>query len=214
MDPSIVVGIIHGSQLIRDGIADLLNKQSGVRVMGVFGSAREALDRPLQEEHVLLYDLGTSHQDGPALVQELRERIPQAKVLVFGVTDDVQHILECVRAGASGCILDDVSLDDLLAAIQSVSRGTPSSSPKVVTALFSYVAGLQKSDDERPPATPLTAREEQILQLMAEGLDNKAIAQQLYLQPQTVKNYVHQVLQKMNLRNRLEVIRTVRSTKQ
>lgn len=213
MESSIAVGIIHGSQLVRDGIGDLLNKQSGVRVAGVFANAREALDHPLQGEHVLLYDLATSHQDGQALVHELRERIPEAKVLVFGVTDDVQAILECVRAGASGCILDDVSLDDLLTAIHSVSRGVPSSSPKVVTALFSYVANLQTADGERPPATPLTVREEQILQLMAEGLDNKAIAQQLYLQPQTVKNYVHQVLQKLNLRNRLEVIRTVRSTK-
>ncbi len=213
MDSSIGVGIIHGSQLVRDGIGNLLNKQSGVRVTGAFASAREALDHPLQGEHVLLYDLGTSHQDGPALMQELRERIPQAKVLVFGVTDDVQHILECVRAGASGCILDDVSLDDLVAAIHAVSRGIPSSSPKVVTALFSYVAGLQETDGERPPATPLTPREEQVLQLMAEGLDNNAIAQKLYLQPQTVKNYVHQVLQKLNLRNRLEVIRSLRSTK-
>ncbi|MGH2375035.1 MAG: LuxR C-terminal-related transcriptional regulator [bacterium] len=213
MDEFIAVGIVHSGQLVRDGIGDLLNKQPGVRVTGVFGNAREALDHPLQGEHVLLYDLGTSHQDGPALMHELRERIPQAKVLLFGVTDDVQAILECVRAGASGCILDDVSLDDLLAAIHSVSRGVPSSSPKVVTALFSYVAGLQQTDGERPPVTPLTAREEQILQLMAEGLDNKAIAQKLYLQPQTVKNYVHQVLQKLNLRNRLEVIRTLRSTK-
>lgn len=213
MDESVAVGIIHSSQLVREGIGDLLNKQSGVRVTGAFGNAREALDHPPQDEHVLLYDLGTSHQDGPPLMQELRERIPHAKVLMFGVTDDVQAILECVRAGASGCILDDVSLDDLLAAIRSVSRGVPSSSPKVVTALFSYVASLQPSDDDRPPAAPLTPREEEVLQLMAEGLDNKAIAQKLYLQPQTVKNYVHQVLQKLNLHNRLEVIRSLRATK-
>ena len=209
---SISVGIIHSSELVREGIGDLVNKQAGVRVSGAFGNAREALDRPLQGDHVLLYDLGTSHQDGPALIQELRERIPQARVLMFGVADDVHAILECVRVGASGCILDDVSLDDLLAAIRSVSRGTPSSSPKVVTTLFSYVASLQAGDD-RPPAAPLTTREEQVLQLVAEGLDNKAIAQRLYLQPQTVKNYVHLVLQKLNLRSRLDVIRSMRSGK-
>lgn len=213
MDESVAVGIIHNSQLVRDGVGDLLNRQPGMRVTGAFGNAREALDHPVPEEHVLLYDLGTSHHDGPALMQELRERVPHAKVLMFGVTDDVQAILECVRAGASGCILDDVSLDDLLAAVRSVARGVPSSSPKVVTALFSYVASLQPGDDEHPPSAPLTPREEEVLQLMAEGLDNKAIAQKLYIQPQTVKNYVHQVLQKLNLHNRLEVIRSLRSTR-
>ncbi len=212
MDESIAVGIIHSSEIVREGIGDLLNKQPGVRVTGTFGTAREVLDHPVQGDHVLLYDLGTSHQDGPALTQEMRERVQQAKVLMFGVADDVQAILECVRVGASGCILDDVSLDDLLVAIRSVSHGTPSSSPKVVTTLFSYVARLQAGDDQ-PPAAPLTAREEQVLQLMAEGLDNKAIGQKLYLQPQTVKNYVHQVLQKLNLHNRLEVIRSLRSPK-
>lgn len=208
----IAVGIIHGSQLVRDGIGGLLNHEHGVRVSGAFGNAREALDRPVQGEHVLLYDLATSHQDGPVFMRELHDRLPQAKILMFGVADDVQAILECVRAGASGCILDDVSLDDLLAAIRSVSSGLPSSSPKVVTTLFSYVARLQAGDD-RPPAAPLTPREEQVLQLVAEGLDNKAIAQRLYLQPQTVKNYVHQVLQKLNLHNRLEVIRSLRAPK-
>ncbi|MGQ0551568.1 MAG: LuxR C-terminal-related transcriptional regulator [Armatimonadota bacterium] len=212
MEGPIAVAIIHNSQLIREGIRDLLNKQPGVRASGAFGSAREAFEQPVQGDHVLLYDLGTSHQDGPALMQELRERVPQGKVLVFGVADDVQAILECVRAGASGCILDNVSVDDLVSAIHSVSNGTPSMSPKVVTTLFNYVARLQAGDDS-PPSTPLTAREEQVLQMMAEGLDNKEIAQKLYLQPQTVKNYVHQVLQKLNLHNRLEVIRSRRSTK-
>ncbi len=69
----------------------------------------------------------------------------------------------------------------------------------------SYVAQLQAGDD-RPPPSPLTPREEQILQLIAEGLTNREIAQQLYLQPQTVKNYVHLILQKLNLRSRLEII--------
>jgi DNA-binding NarL/FixJ family response regulator len=67
--------------------------------------------------------------------------------------------------------------------------------------------------EDRPAAAPLTPREKQILQLMAEGLSNKEIAQQLYLQPQTVKNYVHPVLQKLNLRSRLDLIRSLRSNK-
>ncbi len=182
-----------------------------MRLVGVFDDARAALDHPPQDNRIFLYDLGTSHRDGPALMSQLRG-LPGAKILIFGVADDDQAIIECVRAGASGCILQDASLDDLLAAIRSLSQGTAPISPRVITTLFSYVAGLQAGDD-RPPVTPLTPREEQILQLMAEGLTNKQIGQQLYLQPQTVKNYVHLVLQKLNVRNRLEIIRYLRSPK-
>lgn len=212
MSEPVGVGIIHLSSLIREGVKAQLNRSPGVQVLATFDSAREALDRPIQGDHILLYDIGTSHQDGPALMAQLRQRVPGGKILVFGVADDDQAIIECVRAGASGCILQNASLDDLVQAIRSLSQGTPPVSPRVVTTLFSYVARLQAGDDS-PPAAPLTRREEQILQLIAEGLDNKEIAQRLYLQPQTVKNYVHQVLQKLNLRSRLEVIRSMRSPK-
>jgi DNA-binding NarL/FixJ family response regulator len=100
----------------------------------------------------------------------------------------------------------------VLAAIRSLADGTPPASPRVVTSLFSYVASLQH--DEQPALAPtLTPREEQILELLAEGFSNREIAGRLFLQPQTVKNYVHMVLQKMNMRSRLDVIRRLRSLK-
>lgn len=210
MTMPVAVGIIHVSGLIREGIKGVLGGVPAVRVVATFGSATEVLARPIREDHVLLYDLATSHQDGRALMAELRQRVPQARILVFGVADDDQAIIECVRAGASGCVLQNATLEDLVSAIEAVAGGAPPASPRVVTTLFSYVASLQAGDD-RPPVAPLTPREEQILQLMTEGLSNKDIAQRLYLQPQTVKNYVHLVLQKLNVRSRLELIRSMRS---
>lgn len=206
---SIAVGIVHASLLIREGIRDLLSRQAEVRVAGAFGDARDVLEHPIPDEHVLVYDLGTALQDGAAALLELHKSLPGAKILMFNVPDDDQAIIECVRVGASGCILQDATLDDLLAAIRSLARGTPHSSPRVITSLFSYVASLQAGED-RPPPPPLTRREEQILQLVAQGLSNKEIAQQLYLRPQTVKNYVHLILQKLNIRSRLELIRKLR----
>lgn len=205
----VAVGIIHASPIIGEGISDLLSRQPGIAVVATYESARDVLEQPPHGEHVLLCDLTAIRRDGQALVAELRQQVPQARLLVFGVSDDVESILECVRAGASGCILENISLDDLLAGIRSLARGTPPMSPRVVTTLFSYVAGLQAADDQ-PPATPLTPREEQVLRLMAEGLSNKEIAGSLHLGPQTVKNYVHQVLQKLNLHSRLDVLRASR----
>ena len=212
MNEPIAVGIVHASLLIREGTRDLLSRQSEVRVIGTFGGAHEVLAQPFAQDHVLLFDLGTARQHGPEVLMELHNRLPHAKILMFNVTDDDQAIIECVRVGASGCILQDATLEDLLTAIRSLGRGTPHTSPRVITSLFSYVASLQRGDDRLPPQ-PLTRREEQILQLVAQGLSNKEIAQKLFLRPQTVKNYVHLVLQKLDVRSRLELIRQLRSGK-
>ncbi|MGH7369263.1 MAG: LuxR C-terminal-related transcriptional regulator [Candidatus Methylomirabilaceae bacterium] len=211
MAEPIAVGVIHVSPLIRQGIVDLLGQQPDVRLVGAFDNAGAVLAQPPRGEYILLYDLETNHRDGPELMARVRV-LAGVKILMFGVADDDQAIIECVRAGASGCLLQGASLEDLIAAIRSLALGNPPVSPRIVTTLFSYVARLQAGDDS-PPAVPLTRREEQILQLIAEGLENKEIAQKLYLQPQTVKNYVHLVLQKLNVRSRLELIRSLRSPK-
>ncbi|MDR7554748.1 MAG: response regulator transcription factor [Armatimonadota bacterium] len=209
---AMTVGIIHASPLIRDAVAGLLGQRPGVRVVATFGSGREALTAPIAEEHVLLYDLATHKADGRAVLAALRQRVPGGKILIWGVADDDQAIVECVRAGAAGCVLQGTSADDLVAAVHSLADGIPPVSPRVVTTLFSYVARLQAGEPV-PPVEALTPREEQILQLLVEGLSNQEIAQRLYLQPQTVKNYVHLVLQKLNLHSRLEVIRMFRAGK-
>jgi DNA-binding NarL/FixJ family response regulator len=207
------VAVLHASPVIRDGMVDLLGQQPDIHVVGVFPGAQAALDGGLRGDVILLYDQATSRQDGAALLADLRQRLPQAKILIFGVADDDQAIIECVRSGASGCMLLDAAVEDLVAAIRSVADGTPPVSPRVVTTLFSYVATLRAGGEHTPPST-LTAREEQILRLVTQGLSNQEIAKTLYLQPQTVKNYVHQVLQRLNLRSRFELIRSQRSNRQ
>ncbi len=205
-----LLGIVHASRVIRDSTVAMLNERPGMRVVRAYGSVAEVLAKPVAETHILLYDLATAHQDGPPQLMSLHAQLPQARILMFNVMDDDQAIIECVRVGAAGCVLQDATLDDLVTAIRSVARGTPHSSPRVITSLFSYVASLQAGEDRMPPSN-LTPREEQILQLLAGGLSNKEIAQELHLQSQTVKNYVHLILQKLDLRSRLEVIKLFRS---
>ena len=206
------VGIVQASRLTREGTSDLLSRQPDLHIICTYSSAHEVLEHPPEGEHVLLYDLGTARQDGAEIVMELHRRLTHAKILMFNVVDDDQAIIECVRVGASGCVLQDASLDDLLAAIRSVAQGVPHTSERVITSLFAYVASLQAGQGMIRPV-PLTTREEQVLELITEGLSNKEIAQRLSLRPQTVKNYVHLILQKLDLRSRLDVIKLLRSGK-
>jgi two-component system nitrate/nitrite response regulator NarL len=201
---------VHRSPVLAQGLAELLAAQPGLQVAGTYSSAVEALQSPLPAEGILICDLQSAKAEGASKLMELHKRPARPRILMFEVTDDDQAIIECVRAGVSGCVLEDATLDELLAAVRSVADGTPPASPRVITSLFSYVASLQ-SDDKPALAPALTPREGQILEFLAEGYSNREIEARLSLQPQTVKNYVHLVLQKMNMRSRLDIIRRLRS---
>lgn len=202
------VAVVHASRLLREGMRDLLSRQQGLRITEAFAGGAEIRARPPREGCILLYDLGTARADGPALVMELARGEPRLPILFFNVGDDDSAIVECVRAGGAGCVLQDASVEELVTAIRAIASGAPAHSPRVITTLFSYVAQLRAGED--PPVPALTPREQQILTLVAEGLSNKEIAGRLVLQPQTVKNYVHLILQKLDLHSRLELIRRLR----
>ncbi len=206
------VAIIHASPLVRDGVAELLGRQPDIRVDGVFASAGAAVAAGISGAAIVLYDQATSRQDGTEAFRQLRETKPGIRILLFGVADEDQAIIDCVRSGAAGCMLLDAAVEELVGAIRSLAAGTPPASPRVLTTLFSYVARLESGHDTGP-LSALTSREKQIFDLILKGLSNREIAQTLYLRPQTVKNYVHQVLQKLSLRNRFELIRSQRATR-
>lgn len=204
-----MVGVVHRSPVLREAIRGLLEQQTGIQASGSFASAQDVLRGPLDGDHVLVYDLATARWDGRDQVTYLHRRLPEAKMIMIDVPDDDQAIVECIRTGASGCVLQDGSLSDWLVAIRSVSEGTPYTSDRVITSVFSYVASLQ-GEQEAAALPRLTGREEQILQLLGEGLTNKEIAGRLSLEHQTVKNYVHNILQKLDVRTRFEAIRSAR----
>ena len=203
------VGIVHGSRLIGEGLRDLLSHESSLDVVAVFPGIDAATRDPVGGTHVLLTDLTSLRRAGMSGLRALLSAAPAGKVLVFDVEDDDAAIVECVRAGAAGCVLRDASLTELVAAIASVATGSAPLSPRIITSLFRYVA--DQAEGRETSISDLTPREEEILQLLSEGLSNKEIAGRLFLQPQTVKNYVHLVFQKLDVHSRLDVIRLLRS---
>jgi DNA-binding NarL/FixJ family response regulator len=202
--------VIHGNAVMRQSLGTLLGQQPDLYLVGLFASTDELLADPPDGDNILVYDLETARKDGASLVMGLHAKLPQSRVLMINVSDDDESILECARAGVAGCILDDVSFDDLMIAIRSLSMGSLPASPRIITSLYNYIANHQ-AEDERMPAAELTPREQQVLELIAEGLSNKEIARRLFLQPQTVKNYVRLVFEKLGVHNRLAVMRLLRS---
>jgi DNA-binding NarL/FixJ family response regulator len=146
-DSPVAVVIIHQSPVLRAGLAELLGRQPDIQLRGDFACGADLLEDPVPDEHVLLFDLGAAHRDGVQRLKGIRERMPQARVLMFNVSNDDRAIIECVQVGASGCVLEDASLEEIVSAIHSLARGTPPASPRVITSLFKYVATLSTGEE-------------------------------------------------------------------
>ncbi|HEY7202540.1 MAG TPA: response regulator transcription factor [Candidatus Dormibacteraeota bacterium] len=198
---TVAVAIVHGSPPVREGLAELLGRQPDLRVVGVHASLTDARESETDPAGVVLCDLAAATADprpGPA-----------GRLLVFNVADEDRTIIDCVQAGASGCVLQDAELDELVASIRAVAAGVAPCSSRVVSSLFRYVAS--RRDEEHPVLAPsLTGREEEVLRLVAAGLSNRRIAERLGLRPQTVKNHVRRVFEKLDVHSRLELIGSLR----
>ena|SRR5215471_1523963 len=201
MEP-IAVAIVHGSPPIREGLAELLGRRPDLRVVGVHPSLAAMREASTDEAGVVLCDLAAATAGGAAAGTA-------GRLLVFNVADEDRTIIDCVQVGASGCVLQDADLDEMVASIHAVAAGVAPCSARVVTSLFRYVAS--RRDERHPVLSPsLTGREEEVLRLVAAGLSNGQIAGQLGLRPQTVKNHVRRVFEKLDVHSRLELLGALR----
>ncbi len=212
---SIRVFIADDNRLLREGLVSMLAEQDDIQVVGKAPSGSEALER-IKELHpeVALVDIGMPDKDGIELTQTLYNDAPNVKVIVLGMIDLTEEIMRCIEAGAAGYVLKESSFDHLLKTIRSVHRSESFCSPQMTASLFSRIAELASEKMPKSQnAVKLTVRELEVIQLIAEGLSNKAIAQKLSIETQTVKNHVHNILEKLQLQNRLEAVQYAREQK-
>lgn len=162
--------------------------------------------------HVALVDVQLPGHTAPKLIRELTESPTRIKVLVLVANDDSEVMAQCIVSGASGCMLEDASLEELKLAIDRVVSGEHVCSPQLISAMFRQLAELSRESivAERAGEVTLTPRERQILQLMSERMSNQAIADQLSLSLYTVKNHVHNILEKLQVDDRFDAIEHAR----
>jgi DNA-binding NarL/FixJ family response regulator len=207
MADKIRILLVDDQQLMREGLRILLELEPDLEIVGEAGDGQSALDAYAQlEPDVVLMDVRMPGMDGVEATWRLRERWPDAHVVILTTFDDDEYVFEGLRAGALGYLLKDVSGHDLADAVRTIAAGgaliEPSVARRVVTE-FARMAPPSRLPDEGL-AEPLSDREREILRLLAQGLSNREIADRLSLAHGTVKNYVTTILQKLGVRDRTQ----------
>jgi DNA-binding NarL/FixJ family response regulator len=190
--------------VVRAGIKSMLEKVPDIRVVGE-ASEGSAIERVVEQvaPDILVLDVNMPALNPVAVTRALKTHYPALGILILTAYDDEEYILGLLAAGATGYVLKDEALDTLVAAIRAASRGESYLSQKIAARLARRAIATRQSLAEE---IPLTARECQVLRLIALGLDNDAIAEKLVISKRTAQNHVSAIYSKLNLTSRAEAI--------
>jgi two-component system nitrate/nitrite response regulator NarL len=195
-------------RLYREGIAELLGRFEDIEIVDSAGGHAQTVTAAIElEPDVALLDPGLI--GGASAIRDLTGARPATKVIVLASSDADQDVIEYAEAGMSGLVNYEDSAEDLAEAIRSVARGELRCSPRTAAALLRRVTALAavRAADSDPP---LTRREHEVLELIAEGLSNKQMAGRLHIELATVKHHVHHILEKLEASRRGEAVALAR----
>lgn len=199
--------LVDDQTMFRDGLRVLLSSQADFQIVGEAADGEEALIKAaVLKPQVVLMDLRMPILDGAAATRRLRASQPDCKVIVLTTFDEDEAIFDGLRSGATGYLLKDAPTDKLYEAIRAAARGESFLQPSVAARVVAEFARLseQKPAWAQALAEPLSARELEILRLLANGATNREIAAQLVLAEGTVKNHVTNILNKLEVSDRMK----------
>jgi DNA-binding NarL/FixJ family response regulator len=192
-------------RLNREGLAALLARDGRVRVAATTSTA-EGIPQAAASVDVIVVDT-VAHAESEA-IREVVDNAP-APVVALGAPDDEQHVIAFAEAGVVGFVEREAELDELVASVECAARGEASFPPRIATTLLRRISSLA-ARRASPEPTALTARERQIVQLIAQGLSNKEIGTRLFIEVATVKNHVHNILEKLEVKRRDDAVARLR----
>lgn len=208
MSKNIRLALIDDHRLCRSGLTELLTHRYGMTVVGATGDAEELIK--LLREHqldILVMDLRMEPVDGLSLLARLRQEGIDTPVVVLTMSDSDADLASALRGGVRGYLLKDMAPEDVADAIRRVAAGEMVVAPALTIKMINILQKGQQSSQgqaSKNSLTSLTEREHEILQLLARGESNKAIAQTLHISNDTVKQHVRHILTKLNLTSRVE----------
>jgi DNA-binding NarL/FixJ family response regulator len=209
---NIRVLLVDDQELVRTGFRMILADEDGIEVVGEAGDGREAVAAASRlRPDLIVMDIRMPVMDGVEATRQLAGDADAGsgpRVLILTTFDGDEHVVEALRAGASGFLLKDVTPTDFVRAIRIVAAGDALISPSVTRRLLERFARLAVPADERHAQAlhQLTQREQEVLKLVAQGLSNGEIAERLTLAEPTVKTHVSHLLMKLDLRDRAQLV--------
>jgi two-component system, NarL family, response regulator NreC len=200
--------LVDDHVVIRSGLRMLLEAQKDLLIVGEAETGREALDQVRSlRPHVALMDVKMPDMNGIEATRLIRANYPETAVLALTMYEDDQYFFEMLRAGASGYVPKRAAPDELLTAIRTVSRGEVFLYPSLATRLVQNYLGEMAAGTQPEISNTLTAREQEVLVLIAEGLSNTEIAEKLVISAKTVDRHRENIMGKLNLHSRVDLVK-------
>jgi DNA-binding NarL/FixJ family response regulator len=195
--------LVDDQSIVREGLASLLQTKSNIEVVGEAENGQVAIEQALLlKPDVVLMDVRMPIMDGVAAIRALSKQAPEIKVLVLTTFDDDEYVTRAINYGAKGYLLKDTPSEILAQAIHLVNQGYTQLGPGLMEKLMTANQNLA----HQPPSelSQLTPREQEVLQLIGKGCNNREIAETLYISERTVKNHVNSILRRLHLRDRTQ----------
>lgn len=206
-EENIRVLICDDHALFRRGLVMVLESEDGIDVVAEAEDGEDAVAKAAEvAPDVILMDVRMPKMSGIEATRAIADVVPTARILMLTVSDEEEDLYEAVKAGATGYLLKEISIEEVANAIRAVTTGQSLISPSMASKLLTEFNNLAKQAQQKVLAPKLTDRELQVLKLVAQGLSNREVADELFISENTVKNHVRNILEKLHLHSRMEAV--------
>jgi two-component system, NarL family, response regulator NreC len=200
--------LVDDHAVVRSGLKMLLGSERDVEIVGEAGTAAEAIAAAAElKPDVILMDIGLPDLSGIEAAREIKKRFPKVSIVALTIHEDEEYFFKMLEAGASGYVPKRAAPDELLTAIRAAATGEVYLYPSLAKLLVKDFLTQDRPADEKPSLDGLTDREREVLTYLAEGTSNNEIAASLVISPKTVERHRENIMRKLNLHSRAELVR-------
>lgn len=204
MTEAIRVLVVDDCPVVRSGLINILGTEPDIVVVGEAGNGPEAIGKAFElKPDVVIMDLRMPGMDGIAATREIKEKLPDANVVIFTASEQEEDLLRALRLGAEGYLLKSSTIDEVVDAVRLVAAGEVMLSHHAVTLL---VAEFRNREDGTNHESETSSRQMEVLRLIGEGLTNTEVARRLFISESTVRTHLRRVMDTLHLRNRAEAV--------
>ena len=210
MADKIAIMIVDDHPLFREGLKSIIGRDQRYKIVDEAGSGQSALEKAAKiKPDLIMVDLSLPDMSGIQLTRQILAKLPQIKIIIVTMHSKVDYMAEAFQAGATGFVVKESAAEGLLKGIETVLKGDYFLDSAVSTQVVETLKKLPGKETKINDAVygTLTAREQEILRLLAEGLSAKEIAQKLFISPKTVENHRANIMNKLDLHSTIELVR-------